>query len=310
MQRTAAPLIQRRPVRGGSATMLPPQLAAFGNLPARPLPAAVLQQMERAFNTSFRDVRVHVTPQVQALGATALTHGTSLYFAPGHYNPQTPHGRQLLAHELAHVVQQRARRVTNPFGSGTAVVVDSVLEAEAERRGREATTVQPLMSHVMSYLRHHPDAGLDGVNYETVKAYVENESANPIHRRAIWHAWHQRGTRKQQRQTREIALPEDLEPKNLLKPAVAVDLSGWDSDDEAIDIGGSLRAVPVVTLFAVMARRRRSNASTVPPSSSSEGRSQKRGFAARSGCRLSETTATVTSSSSIRPARKTSTRTR
>ena len=221
---------------------LPPVMAGS------PLPPAVRQKMESFFGTSFADVRVHVGPQAAAIGALAFTRGSHIHFAPGQYDPHLPRGQRILGHELAHVVQQRARRVTNPFGSGTAVVVDSVLEAEAERRGREATTVQPLMSHVMSYLRHHPDAGLDGVNYETVKAYVENESANPIHRRAIWHAWHQRGTRKQQRQTREIALPEDLEPKNLLKPAVAVDLSGWDSDDEAIDIGGSLRAVPVVTL--------------------------------------------------------------
>jgi hypothetical protein len=44
----------------------------------------------------------------------------------------------LLAHELVHVVQQRAGRVSNPFGGGVAVVQDQALEAEADRLGRQA----------------------------------------------------------------------------------------------------------------------------------------------------------------------------
>src|SRR5690606_27769182 len=54
------------------------------------------------------------------------------------YNPHSAHGQRLLGHELAHVVQQRAGRVRNPFGSGTAVVQDPALEAEAERMGVRA----------------------------------------------------------------------------------------------------------------------------------------------------------------------------
>ena len=47
-------------------------------------------------------------------------------------------GQQLLGHELTHVLQQRAGRVSNPFGSGTAVVQDHALEAEADRMGMKA----------------------------------------------------------------------------------------------------------------------------------------------------------------------------
>ncbi len=66
------------------------------------------------------------------MGALALTHGSNLYFAPGQYNPNTAHGQKLLGHELTHVMQQRAGRVHNPFGSGIAVVHDHAMEAEAE----------------------------------------------------------------------------------------------------------------------------------------------------------------------------------
>ncbi len=43
----------------------------------------------------------------QQLGARAFTKGQDIYFAPGAYQPQTPSGRKLLAHELSHVTQQQ-----------------------------------------------------------------------------------------------------------------------------------------------------------------------------------------------------------
>jgi hypothetical protein len=107
----------------------------------QPLPPAVLQKMEAAFNTKFADVRVRVGPEASSLGALAFTHGSTIYFAPGHYNPQLPHGQRLLAHELAHVVQQRSGRARNPFGSGIAVVDDHALEAEAQWMSHRAAAL-------------------------------------------------------------------------------------------------------------------------------------------------------------------------
>jgi GNAT superfamily N-acetyltransferase len=95
--------------------------------------------MEAALGTSFSDVRIHVGPEASAIGAIAFTWGSDIHFAPGQYNPHTPHGQFLLGHELTHVVQQRAGRVANPFGSGVAVVQDHTLEAEADRLGRMAS---------------------------------------------------------------------------------------------------------------------------------------------------------------------------
>jgi hypothetical protein len=103
-----------------------------------PLPREVQARMEAALGADFSDVRVHVGPEVGAIGAIAFAWGSNIHFAPGYYSPHTPHGQQLLAHELAHVVQQRAGRVRNPYGSGVAVVQDAVLEAEADRLGRQA----------------------------------------------------------------------------------------------------------------------------------------------------------------------------
>jgi hypothetical protein len=105
-----------------------------------PLPRDVQAKMEAALGANFSDVRIHVGPEASAIGAIAFTWGSDIHFAPGQYNPHTPHGQFLLGHELAHVVQQRAGRVPNPFGSGVAVVQDQMLEAEADRLGRMAST--------------------------------------------------------------------------------------------------------------------------------------------------------------------------
>jgi ribosomal protein S18 acetylase RimI-like enzyme len=103
-----------------------------------PLPRDVQAKMEAALGADFSDVRIHVGPEASAIGAIAFTWGTDIHFAPGQYSPHTRHGQSLLGHELTHVVQQRAGRVANPFGSGVAVVQDHALEAEADRMGQKA----------------------------------------------------------------------------------------------------------------------------------------------------------------------------
>ena len=59
----------------------------------------------------FSGVRVHADERAgatarDALHASAFTVGSHIVFAPGTYAPDTADGRRLLAHELAHVVQQ------------------------------------------------------------------------------------------------------------------------------------------------------------------------------------------------------------
>jgi hypothetical protein len=130
--------IQRRgAATNGNAFALPDSF----NLPAaggQPLPEAVRGKMESFFGIDFSRVRVHVGPEAPAIGALAFTVGDTIVFAPGQYDPSSPRGQQILGHELAHVVQQRAGRVRNPFGAGLAVVQDAALEAEADRLGMRA----------------------------------------------------------------------------------------------------------------------------------------------------------------------------
>jgi hypothetical protein len=104
----------------------------------RPLPTAVQRQMEGAFATSFADVRIHEGPQAERLGADAYTQGSDIHFRPGAYDPHGAAGRELLGHELTHVVQQRAGRVDTPQGKGVPVNEHPALEAEADELGARA----------------------------------------------------------------------------------------------------------------------------------------------------------------------------
>ncbi len=119
--------------------------------PGKPLPEATQRKMETLFKADFSAVRIHVGPQAQQIGARAFTLGSDIYFAPGQYNPTTSHGQRLIGHELAHVVQQKERRVRHPFGNGMAVVQNPGLEAEAESMALKAVSQQ---------LSRAPDAGL------------------------------------------------------------------------------------------------------------------------------------------------------
>jgi hypothetical protein len=74
-----------------------------------PLGARTRARMERGFGVSFADVRVHPRSDLpRQIAADAFTVGSDVHFAPGRYDPSSSAGERLLAHELAHVVQQGA----------------------------------------------------------------------------------------------------------------------------------------------------------------------------------------------------------
>ena len=75
-----------------------------------PLDASTRAFMEPRFGHDFGHVRVHAdsaaAAAAEALNARAFTLGRDLVFAQGEYRPHTSSGRHLIAHELAHAVQQ------------------------------------------------------------------------------------------------------------------------------------------------------------------------------------------------------------
>jgi hypothetical protein len=94
------------PAAGG----LPARIAAAG-AEGRALPNAERDFFEPRFGHRFDGVRVHGGPAAaaaaSAAGAQAFTLGRSIYFGEGQYRPDSSSGQELLAHELAHTLQDR-----------------------------------------------------------------------------------------------------------------------------------------------------------------------------------------------------------
>ena len=92
----------------------------------RPLPESTRSFFEQRFGRDFSDVRVHTGPDAdeaaRSINAEAFTYGSDVVFRSDAYRPGSQDGRQLLAHELAHVVQQGGsgvERVNSMNTSGT-----------------------------------------------------------------------------------------------------------------------------------------------------------------------------------------------
>lgn len=94
----------------GNSRGVPPIVYDVIRSPGQPLDGAARADMERHFAHDFSGVRVHTdaraTASAEAIGAVAYAAGHHLVFAAGKYGSGTSGGRLLLAHELAHVVQQ------------------------------------------------------------------------------------------------------------------------------------------------------------------------------------------------------------
>jgi hypothetical protein len=92
------------------------------------------QRMEGAFGVSFSGVRVHTGAQAenlsQNMNARAFTVGSDIAFGPGEYSPGTLVGDALIAHELAHTVQQGNGSSAQVAGSGEHS--HGVLEEQAD----------------------------------------------------------------------------------------------------------------------------------------------------------------------------------
>ena len=76
----------------------------------RIMPVPVRKEMEQSFNADFSGVRIHTGSDAVGmsndLNAQAFTQGNDIYFNTGKFDTDSHSGKHLLAHELAHTVQQ------------------------------------------------------------------------------------------------------------------------------------------------------------------------------------------------------------
>lgn len=118
---------------------VPRSVEAVLRSPGQPLDTGTRTFLELRLAHDFSRVRVHAdapaAASALAVQARAYTVGNDVVFGRGEYAPHNPEGRQLLAHELAHVVQQQGAPATSRL---ELAPTDSASEREAETMARTA----------------------------------------------------------------------------------------------------------------------------------------------------------------------------
>ncbi|MCL4858140.1 MAG: DUF4157 domain-containing protein [Caldilineaceae bacterium] len=134
------------------------------------LDRGVRAQMEPALGANFGGVRVHHNAQAdrlnQSLSARAFTTGQDIFFKQGEYNPGSSGGRELLAHELTHVVQQNGDQVQTKLTVG----------APGDRFEQEAdSTARAVMEQETQAQRQTPSAGSSSSSMGSMPPKEEEE---------------------------------------------------------------------------------------------------------------------------------------
>lgn len=129
--------------RAGSdaAAYAPSEALSAVSRPGRPLDGAARTALEPRFGADFGGVSIHddaeAAAAADAVNARAYTIGQHVVFARGQYSPSTAGGRRLLAHELAHTIQQGPAAAT--AGSVRVSRSDGPLERDADQATVHAT---------------------------------------------------------------------------------------------------------------------------------------------------------------------------
>lgn len=109
----ASGLVLRKPARDGNgvADGADTAVAAASSSSGAALPARLQRKFEASLGADLSSVRIHTggasATAAHAVGARAYTVGQDIHFGAGHYDPASASGQHLIAHEVAHTVQQR-----------------------------------------------------------------------------------------------------------------------------------------------------------------------------------------------------------
>ncbi|MBA3395782.1 MAG: DUF4157 domain-containing protein [Deltaproteobacteria bacterium] len=121
-------------------------VAAASSSSGSALPDNLMRKFESSLGADLSGVRVHTgeasAAANDAVGAKAYTMGNDIHFGAGQYDPSSPGGEHLLAHEVAHTVQQAGGAQRMQFKLAVSSPGDS-LEHEADRAADAMVTGAP-----------------------------------------------------------------------------------------------------------------------------------------------------------------------
>lgn len=133
------------------------------------LPATTRAFFEPRFGADFSQVRVHTDSRAAAtassIQAKAFTVGSNIAFGPGQYAPESHQGRQLLAHELTHVIQQNgSHRLGQPSAMRQASQVATPVQQASTQPVIQRDPVCPNQRDSTEVTKAQSSAGLLAVD--------------------------------------------------------------------------------------------------------------------------------------------------
>ena len=149
--------------------------------PGQPLDSSTRAFMEPRFGHDFSQVRLHTDAKAaesaSAVHAAAYTVRSDIVFGSRNHVPETVSGRELLAHELAHVVQQTSAgpgmttQISKPSDSAEVEAEQlsrSALSGQPPARPHAASSSSPILSRVVIPNAVHCTGGSDGAPADPV----------------------------------------------------------------------------------------------------------------------------------------------
>lgn len=140
VQRLLGPTAQRKSAAGQEGGEVEPELQSQIDRSrggGHALDSVAGAQIGGSLGVDFSGVRVHTDASAntlnRSLNARAFTLGSDIFFSHGAYNPRSSGGKQLLAHELTHVVQQGGARANKIQTKLTVGPVGDIYEQEADK---------------------------------------------------------------------------------------------------------------------------------------------------------------------------------
>jgi hypothetical protein len=149
--------------------------------PGAPLPTDTRARFESSLGADLSGVRVHAgaasAAAADSISARAYTTGSDIHFADGQYDPSSAGGEHLLAHEVAHTVQQAGggggpQRKGNVSSPGDPAEVDADRAADAMTTGAAYT-----VSAASSGVALHRDYRTEMAGFESARAVANKTMA-------------------------------------------------------------------------------------------------------------------------------------
>lgn len=176
----------------------------------KPLPSDTKASFESKMGADFSDVQVHTDPTANeaasSINAEAYTMGSDIAFGSGNYNPKSTDGKELLAHELTHVVQS---------GSADRSVDETAAPRVQRAFGAVSTT------HRVANRAAESEGGTEYKRYTVVKGDTLSEIAQAHGVEGGWPALWQENNTSEKNPQNPITDPHHIEPGWVVKVPIS-----------------------------------------------------------------------------------------